>query len=216
MRRFLKYELDRYLQGRGGELIEEMPINRVENQGYIHYRKGSLVMYALKDAIGEDRVNQALRNLISKWGFRDGLFPTSTDLIDEFRAVAGPEHQTLITDLFEKIVIYDLKVAETRVEQTEAGYEVTMTVDAAKFEADGAGEEVEVPLDQVLDVAVFAEDSEDLGDDDLPRALHFERVRIGSGEQTLTFTVEEKPGRVGIDPYVKMIDRNPDDNVKYL
>ena len=50
MRRFLKYELDRYLRGRGGELIEELPLLLVENQPYIHYRKGSLVMYALQDA----------------------------------------------------------------------------------------------------------------------------------------------------------------------
>lgn len=216
MRRFLKYELDRYLQGRGGELIEELPLNRVENQGYIHYRKGSLVMYALKDTIGADRVNEALRNLIAKWGFREGRFPMSTDLIDEFRAVAGPEHQDLITDLFEKIVIYDLKVTEADVHETEAGFEVTMTVDAAKYEADGAGAETPAPLDQMLDIGVFAAGSDDLGDDDLPPALHLERARITGGEQTFTFTVSERPGRVGIDPYVKMIDRNPDDNVKTL
>lgn len=216
MRRFLKYELDSYLQGRGGELIEELPLNQVENQGYIHYRKGSLALYALKDAIGEDKVNLALRNLIEKWGFREGLFPTSMDLIAEFRAVAGPEHQDLITDLFEKIVIYDLQVGETEVTEVDDGFEVTMTVTAAKFEADGAGEETEVPLDQVFDVAVFGEDTEELGDDDLPEALHFEQRRITSGEQTFTFRVSEQPGRVGVDPYVKMIDRNPDDNVKYL
>ncbi len=216
MRRFLKYELDNYLQGRGGELIEELPLYKVENQGYIHYRKGSLVMYALKDAIGEANVNLALRNLIGKWGFRDHLFPTTLDLIAELRAVAGPEHQDLITDLFEKIVIYDLKVTETEVAEVDDGFEVTMTVSAAKFEADGAGQETEVPLQQLLDVAVFAEDPEELGDDDLPPALHFEQLPITGGEQTFTFTVSEQPGRVGIDPYVKMIDRNPDDNVKYL
>ena len=161
-------------------------------------------------------MNLALRNVIDKWGFRDHLFPTSMDLIAEFRAVAGPEHQELITDLFEKIVIYDLKVTEAEVAEADDGFEVTMTVAAAKFEADGAGEETEVPFAQVLDVAVFAEDPEELGDDDLPPALHFEKLRITSGEQTFTFTVDEQPGRVGIDPYVKMIDRNPDDNLKYL
>jgi ABC-type transport system involved in multi-copper enzyme maturation permease subunit len=216
MRRFLKYELDSYLQSRGSELIEELPLNLVENQGYIHYRKGSLAMYALKDAIGEDIVNLALRNLIAKWGFREGLFPTSMDLVAEFRAVAGPDHQDLITDLFEKIIVYDLSVADTEVVEVDGGFEVTMIVEAAKFEADGAGQETEVALDQLLDVAVFAEDTDELGEDDLPPALRFERVRITSGEQTFTFTVSEQPGRVGIDPYVKMIDRNPDDNVKYL
>ncbi|HET8819530.1 MAG TPA: ABC transporter permease subunit, partial [Xanthomonadaceae bacterium] len=39
MRKFLKYELDRYLSGRGGESVEELPLYRVENQQYIHYRK---------------------------------------------------------------------------------------------------------------------------------------------------------------------------------
>jgi ABC-2 type transport system permease protein len=54
IRKFLKYELDAYLRSRGGETIEEEPLERVEDQAYIHYRKGSLVMYRLKDVIGED------------------------------------------------------------------------------------------------------------------------------------------------------------------
>ena len=37
IRRFLKYELDAYLSARGGEVIEELPLYRVENQGDIHY-----------------------------------------------------------------------------------------------------------------------------------------------------------------------------------
>ena len=39
IRRFLKYELDRYLRARGGEVVEELPLARVENQPYIHYRR---------------------------------------------------------------------------------------------------------------------------------------------------------------------------------
>jgi len=45
MRKFLKYELDRYLHDRSGEVVEEMPLALNENQPYIHYRKGSIVMY---------------------------------------------------------------------------------------------------------------------------------------------------------------------------
>jgi ABC-2 type transport system permease protein len=216
MRRFLKYELDRYLQGRGGELIEELPLMLVENQPYVHYRKGSLAMYALKDAIGESAVNQALRNFLAKYAFKEGTFPTSVDLIDEFRAVAADDQQALITDLFEKIVIYDLKVAEASVEEVDAGFEVTMKINASKFEADGAGQETEVELAQRLDIAVFAEASDELGDSDLPEPLLFEKPLITSGEHTFTFVVADRPSKVGIDPYIKMIDRNPDDNVKSL
>src|SRR6185369_13930027 len=61
MRKFLAYELDRYLNGRAFEHKKELPLARVENQDYIHYRKGSLVMYALADYIGEDTLNSVLR-----------------------------------------------------------------------------------------------------------------------------------------------------------
>ncbi|MCB1685391.1 MAG: hypothetical protein KDI31_12920, partial [Pseudomonadales bacterium] len=219
MRRFLKYELDRYLQGRGGELIEEQSLQRVENQGYVHYRKGSLVMYALQDAIGEDRVNEALRAFIATWGYREDLFPTSTDLIEAFRAVAGSEHQQLITDMFEKIVLYDLKVTAASVEPAEHGYQVEMTISARKFEADGAGAETEMPLEQTLEVAVFPAKTEEMGDEDLPEPLLLVREVIRSGEQTLRFELppdSAPPDRVGVDPFVKMIDRNPDDNLRSL
>ena len=66
IRRFLKYELDAYLSARGGEVIEELPLYRVENQGYIHYRKGAVVMYLLRDRLGEDRVNRMLADLLEQ------------------------------------------------------------------------------------------------------------------------------------------------------
>ena len=112
MRKFLKYELDRYLSGRGGELVAEMPLMLVENQQYIHYRKGSLAMYALRDEIGEDRVNAALREYIRKHAFGGPPYPTTRDLIAEFRAQAPADKQSVITDLFETITLFDNRVTE--------------------------------------------------------------------------------------------------------
>src|SRR6478672_11007914 len=107
MRRFLKYELDNYLVGRSTERKQEEPLYRNENQPYIHYRKGSLAMYALQDAIGEDAVNRALASLVKKWGFKGPPYPLSTDLVAEFRAVTPADLQGLVTDLFEKITLYE-------------------------------------------------------------------------------------------------------------
>ncbi len=217
MRRFLKYELDNYLKNRGGEKIEELPLKLVEDQGYVHYRKGSLAMYALKDAIGEAAVNRALRNMLARYASDGAPFPMSGDLIDAFRAEAPADKQALITSLFEKITLWDLSVADVRVKQTDDGrYHVTMTVATKQYEADGGGRETEVPLDLWLDVGIFGKASKDLGENDLPPPLAIEKRHFTTPTSTLEFVVDQLPVRVGVDPYNKMIDRNPDDNLKMI
>lgn len=217
MRRFLRYELDRYLQGRGGELIEELPLAYSENQAYIHYQKGSLIMYALKEAIGEERVNQALRNFLDKFAFGTGPFPTALDLVAELRAVAPAEYQSLITDMFEKITLYDFAVEEATYREVEGGYEITLQPTARKLYADGEGQETEAPVDTFVDIGVFPDTDEEMEDYLLPQPLYFERHRVQSGsDEDIVVTVDKLPHRVGIDPYNKMIDRNPEDNLKVL
>jgi aminopeptidase N len=215
MRRFLKYELDNYLSNRGGEQVEEMPLMRVENQGYIHYRKGSLVMYALKDYLGEDAVNRALRKLIANHAYVYDPYATSLDLIRYLREEATTrEQQDLITDLFERIVLFDLKVTDATVTETTDGrYELNMTVSANKFEADGEGVETEVPLDLSIDIGAFNKNPDDAKPSETTE-LYLQKQRIHEPETHITLTLDEKPAFVGIDPYNKLVDRNSDDNVR--
>jgi ABC-type transport system involved in multi-copper enzyme maturation permease subunit len=217
IRRFLRYELDQYLSGRGGELVGELPLKLVENQPYIHYRKGAVAMYALRDAIGEAAVNRALRRLIEDYAFAGPPFPRSGDLIALFREEAGPEHQQLITDLFERIVLWDLAVTEAEVTEEEDGrWRVEATVRARMFEADAEGNETEIPLDTNVDLAVFARSEGDLGRYELPETLYRERRRLDTGEHQVTIIVDEQPSRIGVDPFHRLIDRIPEDNVRTL
>ena len=214
MQRFLRYELDNYLRSRGGEIIEELPLMLVENQPYIHYRKGSVVLYALQDYLGEDLVNDVLKNFIKKWGFAGPPFPLTKHLIADIRTAAKPEHQDIITDLFEKIVVYDLKVDEGSYKKiSDDQYEVTMTISAKKFEADGDGKEEPVAISGLIDVAVLGEK---LGEAKIPEVLYLEKHLINEETQTFTITVGKLPAAVGIDPYNKLIDRNPEDNRKTI
>ena len=100
MRRFLRYELDRYLIGRSGEQKKELPLSRVENQPYIHYRKGSLIMYALADYIGEANLNRAIRAYRDKWAFKGPPFSSTTHLIAKIREVTPPDLQYVLDDFF--------------------------------------------------------------------------------------------------------------------
>jgi len=216
IRKFLKFELDRYLRARGGELVEELPLIRVENQPYIHYRKGSLVMYLLRDRLGEAKVNAALRRLLAQYAFKGAPYPRSQDLVDALRAEAGndPAAQQLITDLFEKITIYDLKTKTAGVKKRADGrYDVTLTIEAKKAYADGKGAEtpVAIPAGEVFDVGVFDAEPGKPGFSHR-NVLAFRTVGLKSGVQTLTLTVDKPPKFAGVDPYNKEIDRNSDDN----
>lgn len=213
IRKFLKYELDRYLRSRGGEVVEELPLYRVENQGYIHYRKGSLVMYRLQRELGEDVVNRALRRVLQQYAFKGAPYPISSDLVVALRAEAPADRQALITDLFEKITLYDIQTRAVSVKKRADGrYDVTLTVQARKLYADGKGKETEAPLAETLDVGLFTAMP---GDKAFTSRDVVSMVRrpIRSGTQTLTFTVDRAPKYAGVDPYNYLIDRNSDDNV---
>jgi ABC-type transport system involved in multi-copper enzyme maturation permease subunit len=213
MRKFLKWELDRYLNGRGGELVAEMPLEKVENQQYLHYRKGSLVMYALRDYIGEDRVNAACREFLRKYAFTQPPYPTALDLVEEFRKQTPPEQRGIITDLFETITLYDNKTTEVKATPLPGDkYHVTFTVESKKLRGDGKGAEQPIAINDWIDVGVLAAGK--TKDDD--KVLFMEKRHITQPKTTFDIEVSGKPTKAGIDPFNKLIDRNPDDNTKKL
>ena len=108
MRQYLKYELDTYLLGHGRSTNEHPLARAAMDQSYVHYQKGALALYALKDAIGEARLNGALAQLIRVYAYKADPYPTSLDFLKLVRAAAGPAYQQLITDLFDKITLWDL------------------------------------------------------------------------------------------------------------
>jgi aminopeptidase N len=212
MRRFLKYELDRYLRARGGEVVEELPLARVENQPYIHYQKGTLALYWLKEVVGAEIVNAAMAELLRQYAFKPAPYPNTRDFLAILRAQTGPQHEALIVDLFETITLWDVKVTEARAKQRADGrWDLSLKTTALKYRADGQGHETEVPLDESFEVGAFRIEPGQKGFD-AAAVITLQRAPIRSGEQTLTLVVDQAPAWAGVDPYNKRIDRNSGDN----
>jgi ABC-2 type transport system permease protein len=206
MRRFLRYELDGYLAGRSEEMIQELPLMYVENQKYIHYNKGSMVMYALRDYIGEDALNQALARFVRDKRFQQPPYTNSREFLEYIHEVVPPDLDYLIEDMFQAITLYANKVGSASYTALGDGtYQVTLQVEAKKMRADGQGVETETEIDDWIDIGVFGEDDE---------TLFMEKRRITESSTSIDVVVTKRPLQVGIDPYNKLIDRNADDNVK--
>jgi aminopeptidase N len=200
--------LDGYLNGRSQESEAEVPVMYTERHGYLR-GKGPHAMYALQDIVGKEKVHRALRNFQRDFGFQTSPCPTSRDLVNALRAEAGPEYQRLITDLFERIVLYDLQVDAASARMINGEYEVTIELTAKQFVADSRGNETEEPLDMWFDVAVFAEADEPL---EALTPLHIAKHRLRSGKQSLTIRTSKRPGIVALDPFHKMIERSAGNN----
>jgi ABC-2 type transport system permease protein len=205
MKRYLRYELDRYLAGRGQERKKEVPLARVEDQMYIYYMKGSLALYALQDYIGEHKVNLAARRFLEAVKFQEPPYTTSLELLAHIRQEAPPELAYLVDDLFENITLFRNRAkSATYHRRSDGRYELSLAVTAQKARADELGTEYPQPLSDLIEVGVVDEDGV---------AVTLEKHWFRSSDQVFTLLLDSPPIKAGIDPLNKLVDRNPDDNV---
>jgi aminopeptidase N len=213
MRKFLKYESDKYQNARGSEAIGETPIMQVENQPYIHYNKGSVVLYCLREFLGEETLNKAFRSLVDSFGYAEPPWPSALDMYRAIEQVTPDSLTYLLEDNLKYITLYNNKVTEAKATMhPDSSWTVTVKLTAEKMHADSLGRETPVPMADWIDVAiprwpVFGKDK-DLND--VPLAQR--RVLLHTGENTLTFDVPSKPAAAEIDPDHLFFDREPTDN----
>src|SRR4029079_9904624 len=84
-RRAYGVHMERYLHGRA-EQSREVPVLDVERQTYIMYRKGAVALLMLRDYIGEEPLNGALRRYLAKYRDAGPPYPTVLDQFAELRA----------------------------------------------------------------------------------------------------------------------------------
>ncbi len=204
-RRVYDFQMNRYLQRRG-ETGGDVPLLEADDEPHVAYGKGAVAMWTLRERIGAEAVHGALRRFLEKYRGSGPPYPTSMDLYAELRAVTPPDLHSLLTDLFETMTLWDVKTQSAAARRLPDGkYEVTLEVMAQKLRADGTGVETATPMNDLVEVGVFAPGKED--------PLSLTRHRIRSGKQTIRIIVPQEPSRAGLDPYGKLIERERGDNV---
>ena len=211
MHKFLKDALNKYLTGRATEKKKELPIMLAENQQYIHYNKGCLVMYALRDYIGEDSVNSALKRYIKQVGFQSAPYTTAKEFVANMKLSTPDSMQYVIKDLFEDITVYENYVKDIKsVKQKDGKYKVTLTVGSSKFKADSLGKSKAVAVNDWMDIGIFKQ--VEVNGKKVDKELLFKKVKIDKASKTFVFMVDKEPFSAGLDPYNKLIDRMPENN----
>jgi len=232
MRTFLKEALDGYLLQRTLERKREKPLMYNDGQGYIHYQKGSMVLYALSDYIGEEKMNGAIKKFINKVKFQEPPYTTSIEFVNHLKEATPDSLQYVIKDMFETITLYKNRITDSKVTELENGtYQVDIEFEVAKYRNNEKGKRyygekvgdtlsyktdkmkkpiLSVPLADYIDVGIFTE--EEVQGKMKEKVLYLKKHKITAINNKLTIIVEEKPMEVGVDPYNKLIDTQSDDN----
>ncbi|MEE9272543.1 MAG: ABC transporter permease subunit [Robiginitomaculum sp.] len=211
-----------YLTGRIFDSDDEPPLAKAERQSYLTYAKASWVFWGLKQYMGEEKMQGAIRGFLEEYGSKGPLYPTTKELVEALRAAAPENMQGLITDYWDRIVFWELGLDDDVAirENSSGGYRVSFTARVdKKIASEKTSKETSISeidgeeLSEWVEVGFYKEDPKDtLGGD----WMALERVLITKGETKLSFDLEEKPAYVLLDPRRLLIEREVTDNAKKI
>lgn len=213
-----------YLTTRTFERDEEPPLAKAEGQGYLNYQKTSWVFWGMRGIIGNEPVQRAVRRFLIEHAAINGApYPTTLELLDILREEVDPKYHGLIEDYWNKITFWDLgyqEEADITVTETNGQFTVSVPITLdKKYASEEDGKETSVSeiegaeLNEFVQVGFYTEDPEDdLG----ANPMFLETFQVDQAEATLTFTMDERPTHVVLDPHRRLIERNINDNEKEI
>ncbi len=181
------------------------------NDWYQNYRKGPLALYTLRQYIGRDNMDKALRNFLAKYPAGTIPFPTSLDLYREFKEVTADSLQPLLYDLFEANTFWELKTDDAAAKRiSDSLWQVTIQLHTKKLVIDSIGNEKISPMKDWVEIGIF---SGSVGNTK-GKQIYLQKHLVKSGSQTIQVTVPEEPFAVDVDPRHLFIDWKLQDNYR--
>jgi len=214
LRHLLSEEMNRYFRSRNRSTTPEPALDQVDNQNYICYAKGAIVMNALRDLLGESTMNEAFRQL-----FEEHAYPKpkaeAIDFVNKLYELSSTEKHGQIGDWLSKIVIYDNQIEEVQYKAlVNRGYEIQLTIKATKWQLTENGTLKEVAMDEAVNIGLFQQHPDQLVR--FEEEDYYQKHQLVSGVQEISIQVKTLARYVAIDPYLHLMDKNTRNNIKQI
>ena len=205
----------RYFSGRSFASEDEPPLYFTDGEDYLSYGKNYTVMLAIKELIGEEKVNSVLKKLVAKHRNERESTATSVEFINELYLVTPTEYHILIDDWMKRVITYDLKIEDATIQKlSEDKYEITVAVFAKRLEAQKNGEDIPIEINEPIQVGIFSKHPKNIVDKN--SILYLETHQINQEKMEFKIIVNEIPTYISIDPFGTRSDKNRIDNIKPL
>ncbi|MCB1050466.1 MAG: hypothetical protein KDC71_07685 [Acidobacteria bacterium] len=197
---FLDLTDDLYFYFRGYEK-NEPALDRVGFQPFVYYFKGAHVFHTLFQVVGSERMNEALRKLLSAHGYPNQA--GASDLIEVLLEVA-PDQEDRIRELLQQVVTYQIRAENLVVQPLADQFQISCDVYFERRAENGLAEN----SSSEVEVGFFADGQ------DVPYRL--ETVSIQTGINRLSWTFKQLPNRLVVDPRRLFLDPERADQVLTL
>lgn len=190
---------------------KEYPLAQTYDQNNVHYQKGGLVFYSIKEVLGEKILNKVLKDFLNQHVSRQQN-AKSEDLVAAILKAAPANQKTFIEDSFNEVVIYDMDLKVISCKAIEgAKYGVTLQVNVTK---NAQYADKPLPPDMDIDVALFAQPQ--AAWDRNTKPLYLKKHHFNQLQTIINIVVDQKPTTAAIDPYAYLLDGNLANNVQNI
>ena len=205
----------RYFRGRTFASSKESPLFLERGENYLINGKSGLVLLAIRDLIGEEKLNTALRNLMERYAETTTYEVQTLHFMEELYKVTPEEYHQLINEWMKQIIRYELKVEDTQYKRLpDDKYEITATISAKRFQTLPAGNEVAIGIDEPIKIGCFNKHPKNIGKTD--KLTYVEDYRIKDSLTNIRIVVDTLPQFISVDPFLTRVDRNYADNLKAI
>jgi aminopeptidase N len=207
--RLSEQTLRNYFSGRSRAAVVEPALYLADQQNYLAYSKGAIVLNAIKELIGEKTLNKALKALLIK--NKNGATATSLDFLDELYLVTPKENHILIDDWIKRVITYDLSINKATYKKlSENKYEIKATISAQRYQTTKSGKEEKISINELITIGVFNKSS------NKTKISYLKPYLINNNLMEFRCIVDTIPAYIRIDPNTTKLDRTIADNSKII
>ena len=201
----VKQHLDVYLSSRG--YSKETALYKTSfDAPHLAYNKGLVVMHQLQLLIGEEAVNSALSSILKAHAYPKDP-PSAEHLVQAFLRVSPVALHAQVNELFKEVTVYDTKLETANASQLQAGlYQLSINGVVSKYKEDPQGVKASVPVNTTEQVAIYTTD----------KKWVYQTVPVVNNRISATLTLNVKPVVVKLDPTIRHIDYDINDNEKQV
>lgn len=208
LQQYLRADNQLYFAFRGAAGERELPLVQTYDQPFVHYQKGGLAFYNLKEILGESYVNQALKALLHQYGYPNHK-PLPADLVQALVHSATPAQVRLIDGHFNRVITYQNRMKALSCKSLPDGrFEIVLQIHVQKLD-ETDGHTRLLPADDDFEIGIF--ETRPSAWNRQTKPLYLRKYHFTKPETIIHVTTDRKPSFAVLDPMSCVLNANGDD-----